>query len=109
MTAMRLVSNLVANAIKYTDCGKILVGCRRSAAGIRLVVADTGPGMEPEELARVMHLRERGSAAKKTDGHGLGLGIATALAATGGYKLTCRSTPGKGTAFFIDFELTPAP
>ena len=108
MSAMRLVSNLVANAIKYTARGKVLVGCRRRETGIRVVVADTGPGMEPEEITRVMLLRERGNAAKKGDGHGLGLGIATALAAASGYTLTCRSIPGRGTAFFVDLELAVA-
>jgi signal transduction histidine kinase len=105
MIAMRLVSNLVANAVKYTDRGKILLGCRRRNAGLRVVVADTGPGIEAAELDRVMHFSERGSAAGSVEGHGLGLGIANALATSGGYKLSCRSTPGKGTAFFVDFEL----
>ena len=105
MIAMRLVSNLVANAVKYTDRGKILLGCRRHNAGLRVIVADTGPGIEASELDRVMHFRERGSAAENVEGHGLGLGIANALALSGGYKLSCRSIPGKGTAFFVDFEL----
>ena len=105
MIAMRLVSNLVANAVKYTDRGKILLGCRRRNAGLSVVVADTGPGIEADELDRVMHFRERGSAACNVEGHGLGLGIAHALALSGGYKLSCRSVPGKGTAFFVDFEL----
>jgi len=105
MIAMRLVSNLVANAVKYTDRGKILLGCRRRNGGLRVVIADTGPGIEADELERVMHFRERGSAAGNVEGHGLGLGIANALATSGGYQLSCRSVPGKGTAFFIDFEL----
>ena len=105
MIAMRLVSNLVANAVKYTDRGKILLGCRRRNAGLRVIVADTGPGIEASELDRVMHFRERGSAAENVEGHGLGLGIANALALSGGYKLSCRSIPGKGTAFSVDFEL----
>jgi len=105
MIAMRLVSNLVANAVKYTERGKILLGCRRRNAMLTVVVADTGPGIEPEELDRVMQFRERGSAAGNIEGHGLGLGIANALATSGGYKLSCRSVAGKGTAFFVDFEL----
>jgi signal transduction histidine kinase len=105
MIAMRLVSNLVANAVKYTDRGKILLGCRRRNSGLRVVVADTGPGIEAAELDRVMHFRERGRAAENVEGHGLGLGIANDLAISGGYKLSCRSVPGKGTAFFVDFEL----
>jgi len=105
MIAMRLVSNLVANAVKYTHRGKILLGCRRRNAMLRVVVADTGPGIEAGELDRVMQFRERGSASGNVEGHGLGLGIANALATSGGYKLSCRSIPGKGTAFFVDFEL----
>jgi signal transduction histidine kinase len=108
MIAMRLVSNLVANAVKYTEHGKILLGCRRHHAKLRVVVADTGPGIEADELARVMHLQERGRAAGDVEGHGLGLGIANALAQSGGYKLSCRSIPGKGTAFFVEFELANA-
>ncbi|HEU4619314.1 MAG TPA: sensor histidine kinase [Gammaproteobacteria bacterium] len=102
MAAMRIVSNLVANAIKYTRRGKILVGCRRRAAHITVVVADTGPGIPLEELDRVLEPRVRGSTARDTVGEGLGLGIASALAEQHGYAFRCRSKPGRGTAFFVD-------
>lgn len=108
MATMRIVSNLVVNAIKYTDRGKILIGCRRLAQRITFVVADTGPGIPPDELARVLHVRERGSAARDTDGHGLGLGIATALAARNGYVIRCESELARGTAFFLDVPLATA-
>jgi signal transduction histidine kinase len=106
MGAMRLVSNLVANAIKYTERGKVLVGCRRLKKAIRVVVADTGRGIHADELSRVLRARERGSAARETDGHGLGLAIATALARQNGYGFDCRSRPGRGTVFFVDLPLT---
>jgi signal transduction histidine kinase len=102
MATMRIVSNLVANAIKYTSEGKILVGCRRTRQGVTIVVADTGPGMEADELERVLESRERGSTTKDGEGHGLGLGIAGTLASELGYGFRCRSTPGRGTAFFVD-------
>lgn len=102
MATMRIVSNLVANAVKYTREGKILIGCRKRSDYVTVVVADTGPGILPDELERVLKARERGSSAHGTEGHGLGLGIASALAAQHGFGFRCRSTPGRGTAFFVD-------
>lgn len=106
MAAMRIVSNLVVNAVKYTERGKILIGCRRNARRLTFVVADTGPGITPDELARVLKSRERGSAARNTDGQGLGLSIATALAAQNGYDFRCESKPGRGTIFFVGVPLS---
>ena len=103
MAAMRIVSNLVANAVKYTRTGKVLVGCRRRRDRIVIVVADTGPGMTAEELARVQQEGERGASAAGTEGSGLGLSIATRLAADCGFALHIVSTPGRGT--MLGFEL----
>jgi signal transduction histidine kinase len=108
MATMRIVSNLVANAIKYTDRGKLLIGCRRRARHVTFVVADTGPGIPADELARVLQPRERGSAVRDTEGQGLGLGIATALAARNGYDFRCESTPGRGTVFYVVVPLSLA-
>jgi signal transduction histidine kinase len=102
MAAMRLVSNLVANAVKYTEQGKVLVGCRRRVDGITIVVADTGPGIPAGEIARVLRERERGAAAHDKEGRGLGLAIVTTLAERNGYGFDCRSRVGRGTAFFVD-------
>jgi signal transduction histidine kinase len=107
MATMRIVSNLVANAVKYTSSGKILIGCRRRPTEVTIVVADTGPGIAPGELERVLKPRERGSAAQDTEGHGLGLGIAGLLARQLGYGFRCRSVPGRGTGFFIDVPRSP--
>lgn len=105
MSAMRLLSNLVTNAIKYTERGTILIGCRRARDCVRVVVADTGLGIAPEELTRVLQLGERGKATQGTEGHGLGLAIASALAERNGYGFNCRSEPGRGTVFSIEMPL----
>jgi signal transduction histidine kinase len=105
MAAMRVASNLVANAIKYTQRGGVLVGCRRSGARLALVIADTGPGMSPEELARVFREGERGSGAAGTEGQGLGLSIVTRLSAQYGFGLVVASVPGRGTRFSIELPL----
>jgi signal transduction histidine kinase len=75
---------------------------------VRLVVADTGSGIDPEELTRVLQAGERGKAAQGTDGQGLGLAIATALAEQNGYRFDCRSEPGRGTVFSIEIPLAGA-
>ena len=106
MATMRIVSNLVVNAIKYTDTGKILIGCRRRKGRLLFVVADTGPGIPADELTRVLQARERGSAARGTDGQGLGLSIATVLAAQNGYDFRCESKPGRGTVFVVGVPLS---
>ena len=49
---MRIVANLVSNAIKYTDKGRVLLGCRRHGDMLRIEVHDTGPGMTPEDFAQ---------------------------------------------------------
>lgn len=105
MAAMRVLSNLVANAVKYTQRGGVLIGCRRAGPCIALVIADTGPGMTAEELARVFREGERGSGAAGTDGQGLGLSIAARLSAQSGFGLRVHSVPGRGTRFTVKLPL----
>ena len=102
MSAMRVISNLVANAIKYTESGKVLIGCRRRGDRVCVVVADTGPGIPKDEVIRVTQVYERGESAETKPGHGLGLAIATNLAARNRYGFECRSVLGCGTAFFVE-------
>lgn len=102
MAAMRIVSNLVANAVRYTQRGKILVGCRRRGDRIAIVVADTGPGMDGNELARMFREGERCSSAADTEGSGLGLGIVQRLAAECGFPLRVASIPGRGSSFSVE-------
>jgi signal transduction histidine kinase len=105
MAAMRVASNLVANAVKYTHRGGVLIGCRRAGPRVALVVVDTGPGMPPEELARVFREGERGSGAAGTEGLGLGLSIAARLSALYGFGLLVASRPGRGTRFSLELPL----
>ena len=80
LVLMRLVTNLVSNAIKYTDDGKVLFGCRLSGDNIRLEVHDTGPGLDVEEfeLAKKRKYRLNSDDQHKT-GNGFGLAIVNNL------------------------------
>jgi two-component system, sensor histidine kinase len=103
----RVLRNLVSNAVRYTDRGKILVGCRRRGREVAVQVWDTGTGIPPEEQARVfqeyhqLHNPER----DRSKGLGLGLAIVQRLSVLLGCPVTLRSAPGKGSCFEL---LVPA-
>jgi len=97
------VSNLLSNAIEYTPAGgrvSVEVGVEDSTVWIQ--VADTGPGIEPEEQARIFTPFYRGrSAGRFPQGMGLGLTIARDLVIAHGGRLDLDSKPGQGSRFSI--------
>ncbi len=105
LALQRVLSNLVANAVRHTRQGRVLVGARRRGALLRLVVADTGPGIEAEATARIFDEFYRLPSA---GGHGFGLGLATVkrLCDAAGYALGFDSMPGRGSVFWVDLERT---
>jgi signal transduction histidine kinase len=97
----RIVRNLVANAIRYTVDGRVLMGCRRRASFVELCVADSGMGIAPdhlphifEEFYRVRHARQEAH-----EGLGLGLAIVQRLARLLDHAIDVESHPGRGTVF----------
>lgn len=103
----RIVSNLVANAIRYTDQGRILLGCRLRGQFLRFEVWDTGPGMEPDLRERVFEeFFQIGNPERdRQRGLGLGLAIVRRLAALLRLSVTLDSRPGKGSVFRVDVPL----
>ncbi|MFM2053494.1 MAG: hypothetical protein RL456_1531 [Pseudomonadota bacterium] len=98
----QILINIVGNAIKFTREGEVVLRVRYAREIARFEVMDTGPGMTPEELARIFEPFERGSAAtggSVSGGAGLGLTISKMLTDLMGGELTVESTPGAGTAF----------
>ena len=102
---MRVLANLVSNALRYAPGGRVLLGCRRRGDMLSIEVHDSGPGMDDPELRQVMRRSARGSAAPAADGAGLGLSIAADLARQAGFGLEADSTPGKGTCFRVRVPL----
>lgn len=104
---MRIISNLVSNAIKYTPDGKVLMGVRRRSGGLRIEVHDTGTGLTPAEfaLAKTRHVR-LGETADDGQGHGYGLQIAAELAEKNG--LTLSVLPGRNSGASLALDI-PAP
>lgn len=106
----RILQNLIGNAIRYTQAGRVLVGVRRQGHGLRIEVHDTGPGIAPEHqqaIFREFHRVE--GTASAAQGMGLGLAIVERACALLGHRLVLRSTPGRGTCFAVDLPLAPDP
>ena len=97
----RVLQNFLSNALRYSERGRVLLGVRRRAGGLRLEVWDTGPGIVEEERGVIFEQFRRGSAAGG-QGLGLGLSIAQRVAALLEHPLGLRSWPGRGSVFYVD-------
>ncbi|HEX5691505.1 MAG TPA: ATP-binding protein, partial [Roseiflexaceae bacterium] len=97
----QVVTNLVSNAIKFTDQGSITVRVRHTAERIALSVVDTGIGIAPEDQgALFQEFRQFGdSTGRREPGTGLGLAISRRLIEMMGGTLTFESIPGVGSTF----------
>ena len=98
----RLLQNLVSNAIKYTRTGRVLVGCRRRGARLRIDVYDTGIGIPPDEQRAVfVEFRRLEPGAKEARGLGLGLSIVERIARVLDHPLRSRLA-GRSRLAFLD-------
>lgn len=99
----RIMTNLLANAIRYTDVGKILVGCRPSGPQLRIEVRDSGRGIPEEHLPLIFDefYQVKDARRSKRPGLGLGLNIVKRLADLLGHEIGVRSTPGQGSVFTL--------
>jgi len=103
----RIVSNLVANAIRYTKKGRILVGCRRRGDRLRLEVWDTGKGIEPEVTERIFEEFFQAGNPERDRRRGLGLGLAIVQRLSRRLQLPVEvhSQPGAGSVFSVEIPL----
>ncbi len=108
--ARQIVGNLVANAIKYPIRGRVEIRADRAGEGrLRLEVADTGPGLTPDEIAHAFEPFKRvARTAAGVSGAGLGLSLSRRLAEMMGGVITVESAPGVGCCFRVDLPFDPA-
>lgn len=111
----QILHALIGNAVKFTQAGYVRVeadahtlGDGRHALTVR--VRDTGPGIAPEDAARMFERFRQGdgSITRAHGGTGLGLTVARGLAERMGGSLSVASEPGRGSVFCLDIPLRPA-
>src|SRR5688572_25009770 len=108
----QVLINLLSNAVKYnTESGTVLVDCMTTTPGrIRVSVTDTGAGLPPEQLARLFEPFNRlGQGMSGEEGTGIGLVVCKRLVELMGGAIGVESAVGKGSVFWIEFELAAAP
>ena len=102
----RILQNLIANAVRYTREGRVLVGARRAGGMIRLEVRDTGPGIAEEDQDAIFREFHRLDApASASEGMGLGLAIVERACAALGHPLGLQSEVGRGSCFMVQLGL----
>jgi signal transduction histidine kinase/class 3 adenylate cyclase/CheY-like chemotaxis protein len=106
----RVLVNLLSNALKFTHEGIIQVATERVESGVRITVADTGVGIEPDELPHIFDRfrQAEGGAAREYAGTGIGLALVKEIAELHGGEVSAHSSPGKGSAFRVTIPLGKA-
>ena len=103
----RLLRNLLSNAIRYTQTGGVLVGCRHRGRELKIQVWDTGVGIPQEDQARIFDefFQVDNPARRRQSGLGLGLAIVQRLSELLEHPVAFRSTLGRGSVFEVTVPL----
>lgn len=106
----QVLTNLIDNAIAYSDVGSVRCRMRRHLDKARIEVVDTGRGIPEEHLDRIFERFYRVDAARsrKMGGTGLGLAIVRQILEAHGATIQVESTKGRGTRFWFDLPLASA-
>jgi CheY-like chemotaxis protein len=105
----RILQNLVANAVRHTPSGKILVGCRPRGQDLAIEVWDTGTGIAAESLQDIFREFVKLKSGAPSPGLGLGLYIVKGLADQLGHRLEVCSRVGKGSVFRLLVPMSERP
>ena len=106
---MRIIlQNLISNAIKYTERGRVILGCRRRNDLLRVCVCDTGIGIAEDGQEAIFEefFQLDNPARERKQGAGFGLAIVQRVAGLLKHPLHVRSVPGKGSCFAVDVPMS---
>lgn len=96
-----MLQNLVVNAVRYTDQGRVLLAARRRGDTVQILVGDTGRGFDPADGERIFGEFVRLPSAGREPGAGLGLAIVHRLSGLLEHPVSATSTPGRGSLFRV--------
>ncbi len=105
----RVLQNLISNAIKYTETGRVLLGCRRRGSQVEVQIHDTGPGIPLEKHSLIFKEFQRlESNAPGTLGLGLGLSIVERIGRVLDHPINLHSVMGRGSMFSVMIPVAQA-
>ncbi|AKS42768.1 hybrid sensor histidine kinase/response regulator [Wenzhouxiangella marina] len=97
----RILQNFLSNAVRYTDEGRILIGCRRRGDRVQVCVFDTGPGIPAADRRLIFEEFRRLDKDRDAPGLGLGLAIADRMSRLLDHRLELASREGRGTMLSV--------
>ena len=102
-----ILQNLIGNAVKFTEAGRVEISVRQAGDTIKIVVSDTGIGISKEDLAHIFEefRQADSSTSRRFGGTGLGLAIAKKYAQLLGGNVTVESSLGQGSVFTLALPL----
>ncbi|GAB4205328.1 MAG: histidine kinase N-terminal 7TM domain-containing protein [Roseiflexaceae bacterium] len=105
----QVLTNLIANAIKFTDKGSITIRTAQYGQQVRISVTDTGIGIETSHLDQIFQAfrQVENIYTRRYGGAGLGLAISQRLITLMGGRLSVESAPGSGSTFHCDLAISP--
>jgi len=105
----RIIQNFLSNAIKYTDTGEVLIGCRRTNKHVRIEVHDTGSGIENSKQKIIFREFQRiHPASGRAQGLGLGLSIVERIGRVLNHPIKVKSESGRGSVFSVGVPASTA-
>ena len=106
----QVLHNLLGNAAKFSPPGTpIALSVTQADGRVRILVTDSGPGIEPEDLPRIFERYGRGrdTVTQRTPGTGLGLYLSRQIVSAHGSDIHVASVPGSGATFWFELEVAP--
>ena len=106
----RVLDNLISNAIRHTETGRVLVECHQGEDMLRIGILDSGPGIDEQTLAQFSgpEMHNGVSSPSAWRGFALGLSVARELCAVLGHAMSVSSEPGRGTAVWLEIDVAAA-
>jgi signal transduction histidine kinase len=102
---LQVLTNLLSNAAKFTSRGTVTLAGEAVDIGVRLRVADTGPGIDAKDLGRIFekfYQVQSDTLAHTAKGSGMGLAICRQIVEHYGGRIWAESTPGRGSVFTLE-------